>query len=138
MDAAQLLFRGVLPRQVLWARLTAKLGRGMSDMTFRQNGQHTVILRLKTVPFGLCYDVIEGSSHPKLNGYQRPLPGCACGINGLGMFAQRGWGVQPRVGRGLKPNYSAVGTAGLRAEEKFLQQVDDHGRANKGLTVERL
>ena len=39
----------------------------------------------KTVPFlRLWYDVIEGSPHPKLNGYQRFIPGGACGAKGLG------------------------------------------------------
>ena len=43
----------------------------------------------KTVPFlTLWYDVIEGSPHPKPNGYQRNIQGGACGAKGLGMFVQ--------------------------------------------------
>ena len=43
----------------------------------------------KTVPFlTLWYDVIEGSPHPKPEGYQRPIPGGACGAKGLGTFVQ--------------------------------------------------
>ena len=43
----------------------------------------------KIVPFlALWDDVIEGSPHPKLNGYERPIPGGACGAEGLGTFAQ--------------------------------------------------
>ena len=57
-------------------------------MTFRQNGQYNGIFG-KTVPFlTLRDDVIEGSPHPKPNGYQRPIPGGACGAKGLGAFAQ--------------------------------------------------
>jgi hypothetical protein len=57
-------------------------------MTFRQayTGDSG---KFKRVPFlTLWYDVIEGSPHPKPNGYQRPIPGGACGAKGLGMFAQ--------------------------------------------------
>ena len=36
----------------------------------------------------LWYVVIEGSPHPKLNGYQRPIPGGACGAKGLSTFSQ--------------------------------------------------
>ena len=68
-------------------------------MTFRQNGQYNGIFG-KTVPFlTLRDDVIEGSPHPKLNGYQQGTPGGACSAKGLGTFAQRaggctlGWGV---------------------------------------------
>ena len=43
----------------------------------------------QTVPFlALWDDVIEGSPRPKLNGYQRPIPGGACGAKGLGGFRQ--------------------------------------------------
>ena len=43
----------------------------------------------QTAPFlALWDDVIEGSPRPKLNGYQRPIPGGACGAKGLGMFAR--------------------------------------------------
>ena len=44
-------------------------------------------------------DVIEGSPHPKLNGYQQGTLGGACSAKGLGIFDQRavgcslGWGV---------------------------------------------
>ena len=41
------------------------------------------------VPFLVLWDdVIEGSPHPKLNGYQRPIPGGACGAKGLGKYVQ--------------------------------------------------
>ena len=33
-------------------------------------------------------DVIKGSPHPKLNGYQQPIPGGACGAKRLGAFVQ--------------------------------------------------
>ena len=56
-------------------------------MTFRQNGQYNGISG-QTVPFlALWDDVIEGSPRPKLNGYQRPIPGGACGAKGLGARA---------------------------------------------------
>ena len=43
----------------------------------------------QTAPFlALWDDVIEGSPRPKLNGYQRPIPGGACGAKGLGGFRQ--------------------------------------------------
>ena len=43
----------------------------------------------QTAPFlALWDDVIEGSPRPKLNGYQRPIPGGACGAKGLGVFAR--------------------------------------------------
>ena len=43
----------------------------------------------QTAPFlALWDDVIEGSPRPKLNGYQWPIPGGACGAKGLGTFAQ--------------------------------------------------
>ena len=42
----------------------------------------------QTAPFlALWDDVIEGSPHPKLNGYQRAIPGGACGAKGLGARA---------------------------------------------------
>ena len=47
------------------------------------------VFPVKTVPFlALWDDVIEGSPRPKLNGYQRPIPGGACGAKGLGGFRQ--------------------------------------------------
>ena len=47
------------------------------DLQFRQNGQYNGIFG-KTVPFlTLRDDVIEGSPHPKLNGYQQGTPGGA-------------------------------------------------------------
>ena len=58
-----------------------------AHMTFRQNGQYYGIFQI--VPFlALCDDVIEELPHPKLNGYQRPIPGGAFGAKGLGMFVQ--------------------------------------------------
>ena len=51
-------------------------------MTFRQNGQYNGIVG-KTVPFlTLRDDVIEGSPHPNLNGYQQCTPGGACSAKG--------------------------------------------------------
>ena len=42
----------------------------------------------QTVPYlALWDDVIEGSPHPKLNGYPRAIPGGACGAKGLGARA---------------------------------------------------
>ena len=41
------------------------------------------------VPFlALWDDVREGLPHPKLHGYQRPIPGGARGAKGLGAFVQ--------------------------------------------------
>ena len=56
----------------------------MSDMTFRQNGQCNGIYRSNSLYLALWDDVMEGSPHPKLNGYQRAMPGGACGAKGLG------------------------------------------------------
>ena len=60
-------------------------------MSFRQNGQYTRLARAYggIVPFlTLCDDVIEGSPHPKPNGYQRPILWYACGAKGLGAFVR--------------------------------------------------
>ena len=44
----------------------------------------------KTISFlTLWDDATEGPLDPKLNGYQRPIPGCACGTKVLRVFAQR-------------------------------------------------
>ena len=57
-------------------------------MTYDKMGNITVFSG-QIVPFlALWYDVIEGSPHAKLNGYERPIPGGACGAKGLGGFVQ--------------------------------------------------
>ena len=69
----------------------------------------------KTVPFlALWYDIIEGSPHPKPNGYQRFIPGGACGAKGLGKFAQRAEECSLEWRGGSKINYRFVGTLGLK------------------------
>ena len=89
MGTTSLLFRDVLPRWVLRARPTAKLGLFRSDMTFRQAMEHSGDSS-KTVSFlTLWDDVIEVPPNPKLYVYQRPIPGCTCGTKGLRVFARR-------------------------------------------------
>ena len=66
-------------------------------MTFRQNGQYNGIFGKTETFLTLRDDVIEGSPHPELNGYQQGTPGGACSAKGLGTSAQRAGGVQPRV-----------------------------------------
>ena len=61
-------------------------------MTFRQNGQYNGIFGKTETFLTLRDDIIEGSPHPKLNGYQQGTPGGACSAKGLGTFAQRAGG----------------------------------------------
>ena len=85
-----LLFRDILPRWVLWARLTARLGPLRSDMTFRQNAHYSngfwrnrgnLVLLLM-----LRYDVTRGITP---NGFQQIIMCCPGGAKGLRVFAQR-------------------------------------------------
>ena len=57
-------------------------------MTYDKMGNITVFSG-QIVPFlALWYDVIDGSPHPKLNGYERPIPAGACDAKGSGTFVQ--------------------------------------------------
>ena len=83
-------------------------------MTFRQNWHYTGISG-QTVPFlALWDDVIEGSPRPKLNGYQRPIPGGACGAKGLGGFRQTPASDRPSLATYKEPTREFKGVKHLQ------------------------
>ena len=86
---APVVFLDVLPKWVLRAQTTAKIGRERLDMSFRQIVHYTAQFAVKIVPSLMLNMTSQELPHPNPNGYQQIIKWCICGAKGFVLVVLR-------------------------------------------------